>query len=90
MSFLALLISWLIFGTLVGWCAKVIHPGKEPIGYLSTFLVGVSGSFIGGIIEWFLHFGNATFIPAGFIMSVIGSIIFCSLWGWYNVKKTGM
>ena len=87
MFFLASIISWLVFGTLVGWCAKVIL--KERLNYLSTFLVGISGSFIGGIIEWFMHFGNATFIPAGFVMSVIGSVVFCSLWGWYNVKKTG-
>ena len=90
MNFLALIISWLFFGILVGWCGKVLHPSKVPVGYFSTFFVGICGSFLGGIIEWFLHFGNSTFTPAGFVMSVVGSVIFCSLWGYYNVKKTGM
>ena len=87
MSLVALILSWMIFGLVVGTFAKIIHPSKEPVGCLPTIMIGIAGSVIGGFFEWLLQFGNADFIPAGFVMSIVGSILFCCLWSWYNLKK---
>jgi uncharacterized membrane protein YeaQ/YmgE (transglycosylase-associated protein family) len=83
------LISWLIFGLLVGFFAKVIHPGNEPVGFLPTVLIGVVGSYVGGLISWLIS--AQQFAPAGFIMSIIGGVICCAAWRWYILKysKTG-
>ena len=84
-----------MYGLVIGFCGKVIiHTkfppnGKEPVGFLNTAIIGISGSLIGGFIEWLLHFGNIGFMPAGFVMSLIGSVLFCCLWSWYNVKVRG-
>lgn len=82
------LLSWLIFGVIVGYIAKIIHPGDEPVGFLPTVVIGVAGSYVGGIIGSLIN-GNLTsgnFETAGFLMSIIGGVICCAAWRWYNLK----
>ena len=80
------ILIWLSFGFLVGILAKIIHPGDEPVGCLSTVVIGVVGSFIGGGINWILGLGNHPFHPSGFLMSIVGGVVCCAAWRWYNLK----
>ena len=81
-----LLLSWLIFGLLVGWISKKLHPGDDPVGFIPTVAIGVSGSFIGGAINWLLGMGSQPFQASGLIMSILGGIVACAIWRWYNLK----
>ncbi len=68
------LIGWIIFGAIVGLIAKLLHPGRDPGGFIVTILIGIAGSLLGGFI------GRAIGLyrqgqGAGFIMSVVGAII---------------
>lgn len=81
-----LYILWfLLIGFVVGLIAKAIHPGKEPGGLMATMVIGIAGSFIGGMINWLIAGGS--FGPAGIIMSVIGGVIFCWAYGKYNLSR---
>jgi len=44
------MIGFIVFGLIVGLLARLVLPGRQPIGILKTLLVGVIGSVIGGII----------------------------------------
>ena len=68
------IISWMLFGLIVGAIARFVIPGRQDIGLLRTSLLGVVGSFAGGFLG-FLIFGGAAFQAAGWIGSIIGSII---------------
>ncbi len=70
------LISWAIFGLIVGAIARFFWPGRQPVGCLGTIILGVVGSLVGGGISRVL-FGNpdTPFEPAGLLMSIIGAII---------------
>lgn len=81
------LLMWSIFGLIVGLIAKFVHPGDEPVGCLPTIGIGISGSFIGGGINYVLHGGNHSFHPSGFLMSIVGGIIFCMIWRYYSLKS---
>ena len=70
------ILSWVIFGLLVGLSVKAIHPGEDPIGFLPTVAIGIAGSFVGGGIQWLLNMGGP-FSSAGFLWSIIGGVIFC-------------
>lgn len=70
------LIMWVVYGIVVGLIAKILYPGKEPKGFLSTILVGILGSFVGGFINYALGFGTA-FQPSGILMGVIGGVLTC-------------
>ncbi len=68
------LLGWIIFGAIVGLVAKLLHPGRDPGGFVITVLIGIAGSLLGGFL------GRAIGLyregqGAGFIMSVIGAVI---------------
>ncbi len=44
------IISWIIWGLFVGLLARLLLPGRQPIGFLWTVALGVAGSLIGGFI----------------------------------------
>lgn len=70
------LIMWITYGVIVGIIAKAIHSGSEPKGFLSTVLIGILGSFVGGFINYALGFGTAL-QPSGILMGVVGGILTC-------------
>ena len=68
-------ILWmLIIGLIIGALAKLVMPGKDPGGILITMVIGVVGSMIAGFLGRSLGW-YAEGEPAGFIASVIGSVI---------------
>jgi hypothetical protein len=81
-----LILSWLLFGLLVGFLSKLLHPGDDPVGFLPTLGIGVAGSFVGGFINWLLSFGNGPFQASGLIMSVLGGVVCCVAYRYYRLK----
>jgi len=68
------IIGWIIFGAVVGLVARMLHPGRDPAGFVVTCLIGIAGSLLGGFL------GRALGLyregqGAGFIMSVVGAIL---------------
>ncbi len=50
------LISWIIVGLVVGALARLLMPGRDPIGILATILLGIVGAILGGWL-WTVLFG---------------------------------
>jgi len=69
-------IGWCVFGLIAGAIARLLTPGRDPIGCVGTILVGVGGSFAGGFLGH-LIFGESgeRIYPAGLIGSVIGGVL---------------
>jgi len=68
------IIGWIIFGAIVGLVARLLHPGRDPSGFVVTCLVGIAGSLLGGFLGRVLGLYREG-EGAGFIMSVIGAIL---------------
>lgn len=81
------IISWLVFGLVVGAIARLLLPGRQGMSWLMTAVLGIVGSFAGGAISWLL-FGtpDGTVNPAGWIMSVVGAIIVLLLYTRFAAK----
>jgi uncharacterized membrane protein YeaQ/YmgE (transglycosylase-associated protein family) len=76
MSTLGAIIGWIVFGLIVGAIGRLLVPGRQPMGWVATLLLGVVGSFIGGLISWIFTGGpNNPYHPAGWILSILGAII---------------
>lgn len=76
-------IIWsIIVGAIVGWLAEVIMPGAQSLGFLKCALLGIVGSIVGGLIgRMFSKPAPGTaFHPAGFIMSLVCSILLLFLY----------
>jgi uncharacterized membrane protein YeaQ/YmgE (transglycosylase-associated protein family) len=76
------LIGFLIFGLIVGACARALVPGKDSLSWPQTALLGCAGSFAGGLIGKLL--GRGTGLTVGFIGSVIGGVIVLILYKKYG------
>jgi uncharacterized membrane protein YeaQ/YmgE (transglycosylase-associated protein family) len=75
---LGFIVVMLVLGLIAGALARVIIPGPDPMGIWATILLGVVGSFIGGLIAYALFHKDASqgaLQPSGLIGSVIGAII---------------
>jgi uncharacterized membrane protein YeaQ/YmgE (transglycosylase-associated protein family) len=62
------IIALLFSGLIVGALARLILPGPDPMSVPGTIVLGLAGSFLGGVMAW-LFVGHA----AGLVFSVIGA-----------------
>ena len=74
-------ILWTILvGLAIGVIAKLLHPGKENMGFIMTILLGIAGSFLAGMVGQFFGWYRAG-EGAGFIASVIAAIVLLVIYG---------
>jgi uncharacterized membrane protein YeaQ/YmgE (transglycosylase-associated protein family) len=67
-------LSWIVFGFIVGAIAKLLTPGRDPGGFIVTILVGIAGSLLGGYLGRELGW-YSPHQSAGVLMSIVGAII---------------
>jgi uncharacterized membrane protein YeaQ/YmgE (transglycosylase-associated protein family) len=66
----------LIVGFFVGAIARLLMPGRDPIGVLGTIVLGIVGSFVGGFLQNLVQYHSLSvhsFHPVGLIGSIIGA-----------------
>lgn len=68
------ILSWIVFGLIIGALAKLVMPGRDPGGIIVTMLLGVAGALLGGWIGRGLGFYQPG-EPAGWIVSILGAIL---------------
>ncbi len=74
-------ILWtIVVGFVIGVVAKMIHPGKENMGFIMTVLLGIGGSFLAGVIGQYFGWYQAG-EGAGFIASVLVAILLLVVYG---------
>jgi uncharacterized membrane protein YeaQ/YmgE (transglycosylase-associated protein family) len=72
----AFIIVLLIVGLIVGAIARLLMPGRDPIGVLGTIVLGIVGSFVGGFLQNLIQYHTVSvhsFHPVGLIGSIIGA-----------------
>jgi uncharacterized membrane protein YeaQ/YmgE (transglycosylase-associated protein family) len=50
----------IVLGLVVGLVARLIVPGRQPLGVIATILLGIAGSYVGGTL------GSVVFPPHKF------------------------
>ena len=72
------ILGWLIVGLIIGALARLIVPGRNPMGCFMTALLGIAGSVVGGFIGRLIWPTRALgyFTPRpGWILSLVGAIL---------------
>lgn len=82
---LGAIIGWLVIGLIVGALARLLLPGRDPMGCLATSLLGVAGSFVGGFIGQLIWPREDRFVRPGFLLSIVGAMIV--LWIWRRLRR---
>jgi uncharacterized membrane protein YeaQ/YmgE (transglycosylase-associated protein family) len=73
------IITWAVFGLVAGAIARLLVPGRQPMGLLATMALGIVGSFLGGLVAWFFT-GGDVWSPAGWILSIVGAVVLLAIW----------
>jgi uncharacterized membrane protein YeaQ/YmgE (transglycosylase-associated protein family) len=72
---------WLIIvGAIVGALGRFFHPGRDPMGWIVTILIGIASLVIAGLI-----FSSGWL---EFIVGVIVAIILVALWGRFMASRS--
>lgn len=78
MHVIGLIITIIVIGAIAGFIARAVVPGKDAMSIGQTILLGIVGSFIGGLLGYlFFHKDGADgFLqPSGIFGSIVGAII---------------
>jgi len=73
------ILSWILFGLVVGIIAKLLMPGRDPGGFIVTILLGIAGALVGGFLGRAMGFYGEN-QGAGWIMSILGAIVLLALY----------
>jgi uncharacterized membrane protein YeaQ/YmgE (transglycosylase-associated protein family) len=72
------ILSWIIFGLIVGIIAKLLMLGRDPGGCIITMLLGVVGAFVGGFFYRLVTGTEVLFFGfdfRSFAIAVLGAIV---------------
>jgi uncharacterized membrane protein YeaQ/YmgE (transglycosylase-associated protein family) len=73
------ILSWILFGLVVGIIAKLLMPGRDPGGFIITILLGIAGALVGGFIGRAMGFYGPN-QSAGWLISILGAIVLLLLY----------
>lgn len=72
-----------IIGIIAGYAARLLLNGRDPMTWWQTMLLGIVGSYIGGLGAYLL-FGwdddEGFFQPSGLLFSIVGAVVALLLW----------
>jgi uncharacterized membrane protein YeaQ/YmgE (transglycosylase-associated protein family) len=73
-------IIWMIIlGFIVGLIARLVVPGRQPLGLIATALLGIVGAYVGGTLGSVVfpphHFTITPPIKHSFLGALVGAVI---------------
>ena len=72
------IITMIVIGIIAGYLARLLVPGRDPMGVVQTIVLGVVGSFVGGFLGYVLFdkdLAEGGLQPSGIVGSIIGAVI---------------
>jgi uncharacterized membrane protein YeaQ/YmgE (transglycosylase-associated protein family) len=82
----------LIVGAIIGLVARLVMPGKQDIGMVTTVLIGALGGLIGSVVASQFGYHNANggvaWIP--FFIGVAAAIVLIAIYESVMGRRTGM
>ena len=76
------MIGAIILGIVAGFLGRLMMPGRDPMGFFATILLGLAGSVVGFLIftELFGIGDNNVFDLGGLIGAIIGVMILLGIY----------
>ncbi len=87
---LGFILYLVVVGLIAGAIARLLVPGRDPMGVLGTMALGIVGSFVGGFLGYVLFgvdFDEGAFQAAGIVGSIIGAVITLVLYRLFNRRS---
>lgn len=86
------MLIWLLIGLAAGAIAKMITPQKEKEGWVSSLIIGIAGSMVGGFCAGLLGLSrlfNSTWLGS-LVLAVAGSVLVLYIYHKYLKDKLNL
>jgi uncharacterized membrane protein YeaQ/YmgE (transglycosylase-associated protein family) len=72
------IIGLIVVGLIVGALGRLFHPGRDPMGFIFTGVIGVASVLIAGLLigGWL-----------GFVLAVVIGVVLVSLWSHFVERR---
>lgn len=77
----------ILWGLAVGWIAHLLVRGDRPVVWGTTLVIGLAGSFAGGLLGSLLAGEGLQLRPAGILGSVVGAVLLLLVSGWLSPSR---
>jgi uncharacterized membrane protein YeaQ/YmgE (transglycosylase-associated protein family) len=83
------MIGAIILGIVAGFLGRLLMPGKDPMGFFATVLLGLAGALVGYLIfSVLLGIGDDdAFDLGGLVGAIIGVVILLGLYRWWLGRR---
>jgi len=83
-------IGFILFGLIVGLIARALMPGRQPMGFILTAILGMAGSFVGSWVGGLIHGGGDVVAtdPYNWIGAILGTLLLLFLYGVFASRRT--
>ena len=75
-----ILLFILVWGMFAGWIAHLILARSQPVNWAELLVVGLVGSFVGGLLISLLSGDGLALRPSGILGSIVGAVILLAAW----------
>jgi uncharacterized membrane protein YeaQ/YmgE (transglycosylase-associated protein family) len=75
-----ILLFILVWGMFAGWIAHLLLARNQPINWAELLVVGLAGSFVGGLLISLLSGDGLALRPSGIIGSILGAVVLLAAW----------
>jgi uncharacterized membrane protein YeaQ/YmgE (transglycosylase-associated protein family) len=75
---LMFILTLIVIGAIAGFVARLLVPGRDPMGLVATIVLGIVGSFIGGFLGYLImgkDIQEGALQPSGILGSIIGAVV---------------
>ena len=70
------IIGWLLIGIIAGFLARLLVPGRDPMGFVATVILGIAGALFGGFLAKMLFNDDGV----GWFGATVGAVILLLIW----------
>jgi uncharacterized membrane protein YeaQ/YmgE (transglycosylase-associated protein family) len=75
-----ILLFILVWGMFAGWIAHLLLTRNQPINWAELLIVGLAGSFVGGLLISLISGDGLALRPSGIIGSILGAVLLLAAW----------
>jgi len=75
-----ILLFILVWGMFAGWIAHLLIARTQPINWAELLVVGLAGSFVGGLLISLTNGEGLALRPSGIIGSILGAVVLLAAW----------
>lgn len=77
-----LILFIIVWGMAIGWVAHLLVGRARPIAWGTALVLGIAGSFVGGLIASLIAGDGIRLRPSGIVGSIAGAVLILLVGGW--------